>query len=127
MLLGKLISGALGRAGFDVNIVSNGEEAWESIISDRYDLLLTDYEMPRLSGLELITRIREGGGTIPSVIMSGYTGLEMEHQNSKLQIGAVISKPFTSFHLVDTLREVLEIARCGPEGNPASGHSTPLT
>src|SRR5450631_677627 len=47
----NLISTVLAEAGFDVDAAPDGQEAWEALASQKYDLLVTDNEMPRLAGL----------------------------------------------------------------------------
>src|SRR5439155_15973877 len=46
------------RAGYDVTCASDGEEGWERIVESRPDIVVTDCQMPRLSGLGLAERIR---------------------------------------------------------------------
>jgi two-component system alkaline phosphatase synthesis response regulator PhoP len=48
----------ISRAGYDVRIAHDGQQAWEAIQADRPDLLVTDLHMPRCDGLELTARIR---------------------------------------------------------------------
>src|ERR1035441_9583493 len=62
-----LIATALAGAGFNVNAASDGQEAWEALLHERYDLLVTDNEMPRLAGMELIARIPQAGNKQPVI------------------------------------------------------------
>src|SRR4029077_8857309 len=89
-----LISNALTCAGYQVDIACDGEEAWELMQNEAYDLLITDNEMPRLNGLELIRRFRQTGMNLPVMLVSGqiFEGNESDH--ARLKIAAVISKPF---------------------------------
>ena len=48
----------VSRAGYDVRMAHDGQEAWEMIQQDRPDVLVTDLQMPRCDGLELTARIR---------------------------------------------------------------------
>ena len=48
----------LERWGHQVTAVEDGQHAWELFQSSEFDLVLTDWEMPRLSGVELVGRIR---------------------------------------------------------------------
>ncbi|MEC9373291.1 MAG: response regulator, partial [Planctomycetota bacterium] len=48
----------LEKWGHEVTAAENGREAWERFQSDQFDIVLTDWEMPELSGLELVERIR---------------------------------------------------------------------
>src|SRR5258707_1137573 len=62
----------LSRAGFDVRCTSDGLEAWEAICHERPDILITDFQMPRLNGLELIARLRDHSVTydLPVIMLT---------------------------------------------------------
>src|ERR1019366_553439 len=102
-----LISIALADAGFNVNAVSDGQEAWEALLHKHYDLLVTDNEMPRLTGIKLIERIREQGMSLLVIIASGTFPVERVRNDPQLQIAAALPKPFRIPELLDTVRDVL--------------------
>ena len=56
VLLRKLLSDLLTFYGYDVDCVSNGKEAIALIETDSYDILITDYLMPEMNGIELIKK-----------------------------------------------------------------------
>lgn len=58
---------------YDILWAKDGEEAWELFQKDNPDVVVTDIEMPRMNGLELIHRIRETGQTTIIIIESGNT------------------------------------------------------
>ena len=106
-LIRQLISSALSRNGFEVNAVSDGEQVWEALCHEHYDLLVTDNEMPRLTGTKLIERIRDAGMSLPVIVASGTFSMEWARNNPQLQIAAVIPKPFGLLELLDAVRNVL--------------------
>ncbi|MGD0383811.1 MAG: response regulator, partial [Thermoguttaceae bacterium] len=71
----------LKKAGYEVEITTDGEEAWNAIQNRKPDLLITDCQMPRLTGLELIGRLRNNPQTadIP-VFMLTAKGYELSHE-----------------------------------------------
>jgi two-component system alkaline phosphatase synthesis response regulator PhoP len=95
----------LSKAGFDVRCAADGEHAWHEIERDPPDLLITDLQMPRLNGLELIERVRQRAETreLP-VMMLSAKGFELSRQDLAERWGilAVIDKPFSP-------REVLRL------------------
>jgi DNA-binding NtrC family response regulator len=103
-----LISSALADDGFAVNAASDGEQAWEALHHEHYDLLVTDNEMPRLAGIKLIERIRKEGMSLPVIIASGTCSVERVRNDPQLQIAAVIPKPFDLLELLDTVRHALQ-------------------
>jgi two-component system, OmpR family, alkaline phosphatase synthesis response regulator PhoP len=86
----------LTRAGFRVTCCNDGQEALEAIARERPDMLLTDCQMPRLSGLELIERLRSQPETVdlPIMMLTGK-GLELpaDELREKWGVLAVIAKP----------------------------------
>jgi len=53
----------LKRAGYDVRIAGDGQEAWEAIEVQKPDILITDCQMPRLDGFGLVQRVRQNPDT----------------------------------------------------------------
>jgi len=103
----------LKRAGYDVEIASDGQEAWESIQQRAPDILITDCQMPRLSGFELTQRVRENPPTrdLP-VLMLTAKGFEVSHEEmaEKWNVIGVIAKPFSPRELLDTVNRILGAA-----------------
>lgn len=93
----------LAQAGFEVQIAHDGQEAWEAILEDQPDVLVTDLQMPRVDGFELIRRIRANAATkdMP-VLMLTAKGFELAREEAmeKWGISSVLSKPFSPRELV---------------------------
>lgn len=108
----SVVSLKLRNAGFDVICAHDGEEAFEMAVSEKPDLLITDYHMPGLSGLEVCQRLRETTEmkSLPAIMLSarGYHLTETELQQSG--ISQMISKPFSPRQLLATVNEVLGLA-----------------
>jgi DNA-binding response OmpR family regulator len=100
----------LRRAGYDVRIAADGQEAWEMIEQDPPDLLVTDCQMPRLDGLGLTRRIREHPATqsLP-VVMLTAKGFELDHAEvaSKWGVAVVMPKPFSPRELLKRVDSLL--------------------
>ena len=101
----------LKRAGFDVQVASDGQEAWELIEARPPDVLVTDYQMPRMDGLQLTQRVRENPdlGDLP-ILMLTAKGFEISHEElaQKWNVRAVIAKPFSPRELLQTVQNILE-------------------
>jgi len=102
-----LITSVLAGEGFDVKAASNGEEAWEELHRKHYDLLVTDNEMPHLTGLELIKWLRKDGMKLPVILASGSLSEETTQDYPQLQIAAVISKPFNIWEFLTIVKIAL--------------------
>jgi len=105
-----LISRVLVGAGFEVNVAANGEQAWNDLHHEHYDLLVTDDEMPQLKGITLVERIRREGLSLPVIIASGSFSVDWGQTTPELHIAAVLPKPFDLFKLLDIIRSTLRSA-----------------
>ena len=103
----NLMFRALASEGFEVNVVNDGEAAWEELHRNQYDLLVTDNEMPRLAGLHLIVRLREAGMNLPVILASGSVSEAVTQTHPQLNIKAVLPKPFNLWEFLETVRQTL--------------------
>ncbi len=94
-------------SGYEVVVAEDGEQAWRAYLERGCDLLLTDQDMPNLSGLELIERIRAQGDPVPVVLASGRIASGDIPPPLRDLIDVVLPKPFTSDLLLETLRACL--------------------
>lgn len=91
--------------------VPNGKEALEALDQGGdFDALLTDLNMPVMSGLDLMGHVRGRGHEIPIVVLTGYG--DKEKAVEALRLGALdfIDKPFDVKTLLDVMTRVLEIS-----------------
>ena len=105
-----VVSLKLRNAGFNVVTARDGQEALELAQQSRPDLLITDYHMPQLSGLELCQRLKQAKQTsgIPAIMLTAR-GYHLEPADTeKNGILRMVSKPFSPRHLLATVNEVLE-------------------
>ena len=101
----------LKRAGFEVRGAADGQEAWEMIQEDCPDVLVTDCQMPRMTGIELAELVHTNPTTshLP-VIMLTAKGLELSEQemNDQYSVLAVVSKPFSPRMLLERVENAVE-------------------
>ena len=69
--LRRMYSKAFRADGFQVEVAEDGEAALEQVRAQRFDAILTDIAMPRLSGIELLRVVREHDADVPIVLMTG--------------------------------------------------------
>ena len=101
------------RAGYDVTCASDGQEAWETITSaeEPFDMVITDYQMPRLDGLGLVARLRENEATaeLPVIMLTAKRfELDEEHLQQDLRIECTVAKPFSPRELLMRVTQILE-------------------
>ena len=74
--LQELISFELPRMGHSVTVCPDGETALAALQQDRYDCLITDLDMPRMSGIDLLEQARELSDEIECVVLTGKSTVE---------------------------------------------------
>ena len=81
--------------GFEVRTASDGEDAYEEVLSQSYDVVVTDIKMPGLSGVELIYELERLNIDIPIIVMTAHAAVDTAVK--ALKHGAIdyIQKPFT--------------------------------
>lgn len=99
-----LYTNALTDAGYGVDTLPDGEAGWDALCTTEYDLLLTDSQMPRLTGLELIARLRAAGINLPVILSCGSRRSGQIGDGRWLGLASVLYKPFTPVELVDAIR-----------------------
>lgn len=106
-LILELVKQILGHAGIAAHCVASGEEALEQIRDRTFSLMITDYNMPGLNGLELA---RKGLKLAPlmSVIMdTGENSAQITSQAKEIGISRVLDKPFRPAELLNSIRDVM--------------------
>ena len=103
------------RHGYEVNAVENGAAAWEELQAIPYQLLITDYDLPGISGLELIKRLRAAQLALPVVLVVGSTPPPKLDRDLSVQLAATLRKPIAVDALLDTVNIVLRTTagHCG--------------
>ena len=104
-----LLALKLQQGGLEVLMAADGAEALELCLSEKPDLLITDYQMPVLSGLELCQRLRADplAARIPAILLTAR-GFELKtSQTAELGIDLVMSKPFSPAEMLQKAVELL--------------------
>lgn len=109
---------ALLRAGYEVVSSPDGEEAWRLLRSGFFHLLITDHDMPRMTGLELIGKARIARMTLPVILVSGGLHRLDPGADQLLRIAWRIAKPFSMQELLTAVRSALGVSRCNRAGRP---------
>ncbi|HWA10075.1 MAG TPA: response regulator [Opitutaceae bacterium] len=103
----QLSANLMAGLGFEVDTADDGETAWKAICFSSYDLIITDNDMPRLSGLELIRRMRSMSLEVPCILVSGMMPGPEEVLAEVVKPGAVLAKPFKPAALMHQAEDLL--------------------
>jgi two-component system alkaline phosphatase synthesis response regulator PhoP len=95
--------------GYEVITAANGAEAFELARSEKPDILVTDFQMPVMSGLELVGKIRQTETTrdIPVILLTARSFAIEDEQREQLRISDCLSKPFSPKELLRSIEDVL--------------------
>ena len=99
--------------GYEVTTAADGAAAWDELQLNHYDLLVTDNEMPRLSGMELIRQLHDAHLSLPIIMVTGSSPHEELARQPELQIEAMLLKPYTIDELLDVVKNVLYASNQG--------------
>lgn len=110
-IMRKLVIRTLRQAGFtghDVEEAANGKEALDKIEADAPDFVLTDWNMPEMTGIELVKAMVEKKLTIPFAFITSECTTEMKNQANAAGAVAFLTKPFTAETMQSVLGKVLD-------------------
>ena len=104
-----LVQRALGLEGHEVVVTQDGVEALEKLQASpaRYDVLVTDVQMPGLDGIALVEKGLAANPKLRVVLMSGFVGELDRATHLKAKIARVITKPFTLEEIRSAVRAAL--------------------
>jgi chemosensory pili system protein ChpA (sensor histidine kinase/response regulator) len=101
----EAMTSMLGREGWIVDVAEDGARALAMTRQLRYDLVVTDLEMPELGGFELIVHLRKDARfkAVPVVIITSRASPEHRRRAKELGVRALVAKPITRRKLLEAL------------------------
>jgi sigma-B regulation protein RsbU (phosphoserine phosphatase) len=105
---GRLLSASLKKLGYDIVLAPNGRDAWYSYLSERPRIVVTDWMMPIVDGVELCSRIRADGHAQYTyvILLTALSGKERFMEGMHAGADDFITKPFD----LEALRVRLKVA-----------------
>lgn len=105
----QVVSIKLKNNGFDVVTAENGADAYNLACQRVPDVIVTDYQMPAMSGIELIEKLRQNERTaeVPVIMLTARGFAIDDDQKEQLKVSACLSKPFSPRELLQTIENVL--------------------
>ncbi len=100
----RLITTMLEVAGYRVVCAGDGEAGWDVLIAGTFDLLILDNNMPRLSGIDLLRRLRAIPLNLPVLLISGDLPKGEKDFAALVTPGVALSKPFSMAQLLGHVR-----------------------
>lgn len=106
----SVLSTLLRAEGYDVEPVNDGEKAKELLLSDEFDLLLSDIRMTPVNGMELLKIAREKKDPLTTIMLTAYGSVEIAIDALKLGAFDFVTKPFKVDELLITIQRALEFS-----------------
>jgi two-component system, chemotaxis family, chemotaxis protein CheY len=111
----QLSTEVLSDSGYHVDAAADGADAWEALQLKTFNLLITDNNMPRLTGVELVRKLRSASMELPVILATGgRIPTEELALNPSLQLAALLLKPFTINELLETVTKALPATDSSP-------------
>jgi two-component system OmpR family response regulator len=106
--LGLLLKENLKLAGFTVKLCKDGEEGWQTLQKERFDMYLLDVNMPKKNGFELASDIRNSDKKTPIIFLTANSSEEDKLRGFDLGGDEYITKPFSTQELIARIKAIFK-------------------
>lgn len=113
--LRRVIQYKLQQNKYDVTAVENGQKALDAIKSQKFDLVLSDMKMPKLSGIELLEKIKEIQPELEVILITAHADISQAVLAVKIGAFDYLPKPFEDDQLFQTIEKALKVRRLEKE------------
>lgn len=102
-----LYADVLTPSGYRVDGAADSAAAWQALVTERFDLLITSNKQPTLTGVKLLKKLQGARMHLPVILISGMPPTVELNRHPRLKVVATLFKPHTNDELVATVQEVL--------------------
>ncbi|GAA3167320.1 chemotaxis response regulator CheY [Planomonospora alba] len=106
----QIVTRTLRQAGFgghDIVEAADGRQAYDLAVAEKPDLVLSDWNMPEMTGIEVLRALRAAGETVPLGFVTSESTDEMKQMAEAAGALFLITKPFTADTFADVLGPIL--------------------
>jgi PAS domain S-box-containing protein len=97
----------LAGAGYDVESVKDGAAGWDALQAKTYDLIITDNKMPKMTGMEMIEKLRSARMAVPVILATACAPTHEFDRKPWLKPDATLQRPVSNDDLLAAVRRVL--------------------
>lgn len=115
--LAEVLAEALKDYGYVIDIVEDGQLAWEQVLSEEYSTILMDVDLPKMDGIKLCQRLRSRGITVPILMMTGRDANTDKVIGLDAGADDYIVKPVDLLELMARIRALMRRGTVNAESN----------
>ncbi|MFZ0612261.1 MAG: sigma-54 dependent transcriptional regulator [Desulfobacterales bacterium] len=108
-------------SGYAVDSAVDGREALDKFRNERFNLVVTDMRLPRMSGLQLLSEIRQAAPQVPVIVITGYGSVQNAVEAMQGGASDYLLKPFSSEALRLAIGRAGIVSAAGPTNRPERG------
>jgi DNA-binding response OmpR family regulator len=105
--MASFIERGLKEEGYAVDVAFDGEQGWDYVAANEYDAVVLDLMLPKISGLDLCSKIRKGGNQTPILMLTARDSVEDKIKGLDQGADDYLTKPFAFDELLARLRALL--------------------
>ena len=113
--LAHALAELLGNAGYGCAVCSDGAKAYDAILAESPDLVLTDIKMPGGSGMDLLKKVRSQNPTLPVILITAFATVDLAVEAMREGATDFLAKPFLPEELLEKIRGGIERSRAREE------------
>ncbi|UCB52009.1 MAG: response regulator [Candidatus Zixiibacteriota bacterium] len=103
----------LNQEGHNVQIALNGREALKKVEEDKYDVVIADWKMPQIDGMEVLRIVKKNHPDIVPIMITGYPSVEVAVKAIRLGVSNYLPKPLSPGTLTGALKKALDERESG--------------
>lgn len=108
-----VLSKFLSKNNYSVSIANNGEKGLHLLRTGEYDLILCDYKLPDLTGIELLQKIKILNATVPVIMITAYSDVRTAVETFRYGANDYVTKPLYPDELLVSIKETLSKKQLG--------------
>jgi DNA-binding NtrC family response regulator len=105
----RSLTDILTTEGYDVTAAEDGEEGLKLFFSERPDIVITDLRLPKLSGIDILTRVMETDPSAKVILITAFASVETAIQSLKIGAYDYLTKPISPEKLISILRNITQL------------------
>jgi len=110
-IIRTLLSNSLSKAGYNVVTAADGESGLMKAANEKPDIVITDYQMPGISGLDVITELKKSYPGLPVILLTAHGDVALTIKSIQLGAYDFIEKPIQMQEVLEVIKNGLEISR----------------